>query len=465
MLITIIATVVVLGVLIFVHELGHFITAKLADIEVPRFSIGLGPKLWGFRRGETEYVISWLPLGGYVRMAGMDELERIEGGRIERRDVTGAGVPSDAGLVTEAGRKPGPRDFESKSLGARMLVISAGVIMNVLFAFVVFAAIASIWGIRQVPEARVADVAEAELPEGAEALAGIPAQARITAIGDDEIEDWEDLQRALASASPGPTAIEFERAPAITVELPEEPEARSALIGAIRPRLEPVLGSVVEGLPAARAGLQAGDRIVEADGQPVDTWLDLVTAVESHPGTPLELAVQRDGRIFDVTVTPDVREDVEPGSGVPAVQIGVSSQLPPRERPGLFGAIVHGAAETWDWISLTVGFLVDLIVGDTSPRNLGGPILIGQVSGEVARAGAEELLNFMAILSINLAVLNLLPIPVLDGGWLVFLGVEAVRGRALSLEQRMRLTQVGFVIVLAIMVWAIANDVLRLFGI
>lgn len=166
-----------------------------------------------------------------------------------------------------------------------------------------------------------------------------------------------------------------------------------------------------------------------------------------------------------MTVTPDVREDVEPGSGVPAVQIGVSSQLPPRERPGLFGAIVHGAAETWDWISLTVGFLVDLIVGDTSPRNLGGPILIGQVSGEVARAGAEELLNFMAILSINLAVLNLLPIPVLDGGWLVFLGVEAVRGRALSLEQRMRLTQVGFVIVLAIMVWAIANDVLRLFGI
>src|SRR5688500_2488111 len=145
-MITILATIVVLGVLIFVHELGHFVTAKFMDIEVPRFSIGLGPKAFGFKRGETEYVVSWLPLGGYVKMAGMEEMEAIEGGANKKPVITGAGTADDLGLEVEEKRVAGPRDFESKSLPARALVISAGVIMNLLFAFLVFAAIAMIWG-------------------------------------------------------------------------------------------------------------------------------------------------------------------------------------------------------------------------------------------------------------------------------------------------------------------------------
>src|SRR5688500_4955314 len=147
MLITILATVIVLGVLIFVHELGHFLTAKAVDIEVPRFSIGLGPKMIGFTRGETEYVISWLPLGGYVKMAGMEEMEAIEGGS-SKPVVSGAGTADDLGLEVETKRTAGPRDFQSKSIAARTLVISAGVIMNLLFAFLVFAISAMVWGVR-----------------------------------------------------------------------------------------------------------------------------------------------------------------------------------------------------------------------------------------------------------------------------------------------------------------------------
>ncbi|HSL70532.1 MAG TPA: site-2 protease family protein, partial [Longimicrobiales bacterium] len=167
MLITILATVIVLGVLIFVHELGHFLAAKAVDIEVPRFSIGLGPKLVGFRRGETEYVISWLPLGGYVKMAGMEEMEKLEGGP-SKPTVTGTLTADDLGVEAETPREAGPRDFESKSLPARALVISAGVLMNLLFAIVVFAASALVWGVQTIPPPRIGGVAEPLLPEGTE---------------------------------------------------------------------------------------------------------------------------------------------------------------------------------------------------------------------------------------------------------------------------------------------------------
>src|SRR5690606_28186843 len=202
MLITILATIVVLGVLIFVHELGHFVTAKLVDIEVPRFSIGLGPKMIGFRRGETEYVISWLPLGGYVKMAGMEEMEAIEGGPAPKENATGIAGASDMGLLQETDGKdrPGPRDFESKSLPARAMVISAGVIMNFLFAIVVFAMSALVWGIEQAPEARMPALEATELPAGTEALASVPAGVRVVSFDGKRIDDWSDLQMAVLTA-------------------------------------------------------------------------------------------------------------------------------------------------------------------------------------------------------------------------------------------------------------------------
>ena len=467
MLITILATVVVLGVLIFVHELGHFATAKLVGISVPRFSIGLGPKLIGFRRGETEYVISWIPLGGYVKMAGMEELEKLEGGPAEPR-MTGALTTDDTGLEVKPPPAPGPREFESKSLPARTLVISAGVLMNLLFAVVVFAASALIWGVRTIAESRIGSVAEELLPEGTEALSRLPVGTQITSVNGEPVQDFRDLSTALAKTRGGPVLFEFSNHDAITVTLPRADSAKSNLLNAFEPavRTDPVIGSVVANTPAQQAGLRAGDRILTANGDSVASWQQFVSDVEESPGQPLVLELLRNQERLTITVTPearDLRGVVNYG------RLGVfprdrpESKLP-REKPGVAGAVAYGFAETWGVVALTVDFLGDLFTGGASPRSVGGPIQIGQLSGQVARMGLEAFLSFMALFSVNLAVLNLLPIPVLDGGHLMFLAVEAVRGRALSLEQRMRLSQVGFVIVLAIMVWAVANDVLRLFG-
>lgn len=463
MLITILATVVVLGVLIFVHELGHFVTAKLVDIEVPRFSIGLGPKLVGFRRGETEYVISWLPLGGYVKMAGMEEMEVIEG-KDERKPAAEVAEAGVAGAAVAPAR--GPRDFESKSVGARALVISAGVIMNFLFAFVVFTLAALVWGVQTPPDALLGPVAASDLPAGAQALASVRPGTRIVAIGRDPVKDWADVARALRTLPPGPTVVRFAGAPPVTIELPADDKERDKLANAVSPAQPPVVADVLEDSPAREVGIRAGDRITSAGGEPVRFWQDFVRVVQAHPGQPLPLVVQRGDRSLVITATPRAEPDtLEDGSIRTVGRLGVMAPLPPKVRPGLGGAIVEGGRETWGYVTLVVDFLRDLVLGRQSPRNLGGPILIGQLSGRVARAGLEAFLRFMALFSVNLAVLNLLPIPVLDGGHLMFLAVEAVRGRALTLNQRARLTQVGFVLVVALMVWAVANDVLRLFGI
>lgn len=466
-MISLLSFIIVIGVLIFVHELGHFVTAKMVDIEVPRFSIGLGPKLWGFRWGETEYVISWLPLGGYVKMAGMEEMEAIEGGEAKREDTTGVAGATDVGLLQETGegRTPGPRDFESKSLPARVLVISAGVIMNILFALVVFSASAWIWGVEREPEARVPEVTAEALPPGAESLLGVPRGARVVAVDGTTVEDWGDLREQLLTASPGPITLHFEGAPPATIEVAANDTLRAGLIRVLEPELEPVIGGTIGREPAAVAGLRKGDRILSVAGQPVATWRQLVSIIQSRPGQPTELTFERDGRTLSVEVVPTAQEFVSPSGETETVGRIGAAPLIERNKIGLVESISHGTERTWNVATMIVGFLGDLITGKASPRNLGGPILIGQLSGEVARAGLEEFLNFMALFSVNLAVLNLLPIPVLDGGHLLFLAIEGVRGRALSFEQRMRFTQVGLVLVIALMVWAFASDILRLFGI
>ncbi|MEX0906969.1 MAG: RIP metalloprotease RseP, partial [Gemmatimonadota bacterium] len=419
----------------------------------------------GFTRGETEYVISLLPLGGYVKMAGMEEMEAIEGGPGTVNDTVGD-------VTTEGeveARTPSPRDFDSKSLPARAFVISAGVIMNMLFALFAFTLIAAVWGVAADPGPRVGDVVEELLTPESEALALVEPGARVTAVNGEPVSTWRDLQLALTRTGHGRTTLTFEDAPPVVFELPVADEERARVIGSLRPanNVESHLGDVLPGGPAAAAGLEAGDRVVEAGGRPIETWQQLVAAVERSPGEPLPLVVERDGTRFETTITP---RDTTFDDGVTAGRIDVhppyaseDAQLP-RERIGPLRAVAHGATQTWDITVLTVDFLAGMFTGRHSARNIGGPIMIGQMSGQVARLGAEAFLGFMAILSVNLAVLNLLPIPVLDGGHLVFLGIEGIRGRPLSFTQRMRLSQVGFVLLLLLMVWAVGNDLLRAFG-
>lgn len=448
----VVAFIIVIGVLILVHELGHLLTAKAVDIEVPRFSIGFGPRLFGFRRGETEYVVSLLPLGGYVKMAGMEELEMVEGQTDSPR---------------AEGKQPSPRHFDAKSLPARMLVISAGVIMNFLFAVLVFGIVGAVWGVPIEPPAVLGGVTEEYLNEGTESLVAVPRGTRIVSIGGEAVEDWGDVRLVVSMMRPGENVIEFENAPPVTVDVAGTDSARFQLFAALEPvvQVAPRLQQVVPDGPGARAGLQAGDVIVTAAGEPVNSWQEFVTAVEARPGQPLDLVVERDGARVDTNVVPEPSQ--LPGGhtyGRIGVQGAPSETGQPRERLGVLDAAAYGFERTWEVVVLTVDFLGGMFTGRHSARNIGGPIAIGQISGQVAEAGLESFLNFLALFSVNLAVLNLLPIPVLDGGQLMFLLYEGIRGKPPSMQARMRLTQIGFFIILLIMAWAIGNDLLRAFG-
>jgi regulator of sigma E protease len=449
---TILATLIVLAVLIFVHELGHFAAAKAVGVEVQRFSIGLGPKLFGFRRGETEYVLSIIPLGGYVKMGGMDDevMERIEGG------------------AEEAPRVPGARDFDAKPIWARTLVISAGVIMNMLFAFGVYTYVAAQWGLPQLDTTRIGRVETDLLPPGTEALAQVEPGSTVVRIGESAVDDWGDLQEGLYASAPGPLSIEL-AGPSRTVEIripTEEPERRD-LVRAVDSWIDAGVGAVNPGSPADRAGLEAGDRIVSVGEVAVGNWYDFVREVESRPGQRVEIAIEREGRGLIRALTLDAETATRADGTV--VQVGKIGIYPPvdeysyRDVP-LGQAVVAGAQETVAVTAMILGFLRDLFTGGVSPRSMGSIVTIGEASGQAAAAGVDTFLRFMALFSVNLAILNLLPIPVLDGGHLVFLAIEAIRGKAVSVEQRLRWSNVGVLVVVGIMLWALSNDILRLLG-
>lgn len=450
---TILATVIVLGVLIFVHELGHFWAAKAVGIEVQRFSIGLGPKILGFTRGETEYVLSAIPLGGYVKMGGMDDevMERMEGG------------------AEEEPRVPSARDFDAKPIWARTLVISAGVIMNMLFAFGVYTFTIAQWGLSEYSTTRVGAIEASALPPGTEDLAAVTAGSRFVQIGDQDIEHWGDVQDGLYRSEPGPTRIEFaEPRQIVEIRIPGSEDERRALTGAVSNWLEAGVGAVNPGSPADKAGLEAGDRITAIDGIAVAHWFEFVREVEARPGQDVDLSVVREGRELTRMVSLDTEEEERADGSV--AEVGRIGIFPPTgeltyTRASLGQSVVYGYRETVAVTGLIVGFLRDLVTGGVSPRSVGSIVTIGEASGQAAAAGVDTFLRFMALFSVNLAVLNLLPIPVLDGGHLLFLGIEAIRGgRGLTIEQKLKWSNVGFLMIVGIMLWALSNDFMRLLG-
>ena len=461
---TILATIVVLGVLIFVHELGHFMAAKSVGIEVQRFSIGLGPTMFGFRRGETEYVISWVPLGGYVKMGGMDdEMMGLEGapGEEEREEREVADQP----------RQPRPSDFDAKPIWARTLVISAGVIMNMLFAFVVYTGVNARWGLQELAEHRVGRVVPELLPPGAEALSELPSGARLVSIGGVQVNHGGDVRDGFLEAPAGPLAIVTD-GPRMEVEIdltPDPQERVRILQDGLLLWVDAEVGLLVPGDPAARSGMEVGDRMLVAGGVPIINWWDFVDVVEAHPDIPMEVTLEREGRSLTLSVTPEATQEEDPVTGEPVTVGKVGIMGPVGELVyrdvSLAQAVQLGYTETVGMTGLLLDFLGGLVTGRESPRQVGSILTIGSIAGQAAELGLETFLRFMALLSVNLAVLNLLPIPILDGGHLVFLGIEAVRGKALSLQQRLKWSQLGFVILMGIMIWALSNDVLRLWGI
>ncbi len=448
---SILAFVVAIGILVTVHEFGHYWVARRAGIKVLRFSVGFGKPLLRWTRGadRTEYVIAAVPLGGYVKM-----LDEREG------DVPG---------------EERHRAFNAQPLYKRTAVVLAGPLFNFLFAVLAYMAIGMIGTteLRPVlgPVTENTPAAEAGLQEGDELLA----------IDGRETPNWQRAAMALVDAG-------FNRSD-IPVEVQDEAGQRRSLVldmtlaGELgradnllaqagfqtwMPPLEPVLGRVVDSGPAARAGLQPGDRIIEAEGEPVGEWRDLVRHIEQSPGQTLTLVVERNGE--RETLRPEL--DSAEAGGRTIGQLGVAPEVPEGAYDRLYrevqygpvGALGHGLSATWDASVLTVKILGRMVIGQASLQNLSGPLTIGQFAGDTAALGVVPFLGFLAIVSISLGIINLLPIPVLDGGHLLYFAVEAVRGKPLSEYAQAIGQQVGLLLIFLLMGLAFYNDLARLFG-
>lgn len=461
MLLTIGAAIVVLGAVIFVHELGHFLVAKAAGVGVVRFSIGFGPATpLKFRWGETEYVVAWFPFGGYVMMASEEEAGMDESSGVQAIE---GGAPTHA--------FPPERMFESKPLWARILVMCAGVAMNVLFAWCIYTGLAAAAGKMVDPTRTLAAVDTLALPAAARPLAHLPYPLVVTRINDDSITSSNDIQQAVLDPTSRRLVFHFAGlARPVTVDIPGLPgDDRLKLWRAIGTGFAwpPRMGVVLPGHPAAAAGLDSGDVVRTVNGDSIRYWPELVREIEAHPGDTLALTVARGDSVFATRVVPEAQPDSDAVTGAVRTigKIGAGPGIALRRvRYGVVGALAAGVDQTIDDVRLVVVTLKALVVGQVSARELGGPILIGQLSGRMARFGLAPFLAFIALISVDLAVLNLLPIPVLDGGRLVFLLAEGVLRRPLSREVRLRLSQVGVALLAAIMLLALTNDALRLFG-
>lgn len=345
MLTTLLSFVFVLGLLIFVHELGHFITAKIVGIRVERFSLGWGPRLISKKIGETDYCISSLPLGGYVKMAGMID---------ESLDGTIRGEPWE---------------FQSKPVWQRAIVISAGSFMNLLTAVVIYSVIIYSVGIGE--------------PVGT------------------------------------------------------------------------TVGELLPGKPAESIGLQPGDVITVVNHQPVETWEQLTNIIHNRAGVEIDIEWVRDGKTFTSKVTPELQ--VERNIGL----IGIGPKIKYREA-GLFEAFAQGTKVSFTFIKHIGSAIKTLITGQESLKSLGGPIIIAAIAGESAKLGLQKLFEFIAFISINLALLNMLPIPVLDGGHLVFLAIEAVRRKPVSFKVQLVVLKIGLAFILALIIFITFNDIRNL---
>jgi regulator of sigma E protease len=439
--------VIVIGVLILVHELGHFMMARLAGVGVERFSIGFGPVLWRFRGKETEYCVSAIPMGGYVKMMGDDE-NPLEGG------ATGAYDPG--------------RSFNGKPLWIRFLIVFAGPAMNFLLAAAIFALVFMVVG-RPVLPSIVGRVVEG----GPAAQAGLRTGDRIVAVDGQPVQYWDEVLRALQRQR-GETLQLSVRSDAGERKVAVTPAASTVRdvfgedqrvwdIGA-RPFTPPIVGEVVASMPAATAGLRAGDTVTGVDGGPILSWDELAETIHGRAGRETSLEVRRGDQTLRLTVVPTAVKDRRPdGKEVEVGRIGISPALGTsyvRSNPML--AVGQGVARTVEVTWLTAVGLYKIIVGQLDRSNIGGPIQIAVAAGEQARQGLPSLAFFTAVISVNLFLLNLLPVPMLDGGHLLFFVCEAVLGRPLSVRKREVAQQVGFVLLILLMVFAVYNDLMRI---
>ncbi len=427
---TIFYFILVLGVLVFVHEFGHFIVAKKSGIRVEQFSLGFPPKAFGITVGETEYCISWLPIGGYVKVAGMSDFGSAE---VKRE----------------------PWEFQSKPRGIQMAVMVAGPIMNFLLGFMLILGLRLALGDYVLQTTRIGRI-DATSPFFE---AGLRADDRILAVDGNPVQNWNVMIEALNASGDADLALDVARGSEVLSFA--VPFISGQELG-FDPFLPSTAGSVTPGYPAARAGMEPGDRVLSIAGESVSGWDEMREKISARPGLETEIRWLRGEEEMAARIAPQPQQ----GGGRTIGVIGIGPSFEPRARVPvtIATAVERSGRDLVGYTTLIFTLIKRLVLGEISGRMIAGPVGIAQMAGSKAREGWEALLDFMAMLSINLAVLNLLPIPALDGGHLMILSVEAITRRSLSTRQKERLQQIGFVFLLGLMVYVTFGDIGRIWG-
>jgi regulator of sigma E protease len=441
------AFLVVLGILVVIHELGHFWVARLCGVKVLRFSVGFGRIVWSrrFGRDRTEWALSALPLGGYVKMA--DERE----GDVDFADL--------------------PRAFNRQGVGKRIAIVAAGPVANLVLAVLLFAStfVAGIPG----QKALLAEPATGT----AAAAAGVRDGDLVTAVDGSPVKSWQDLRwRLLRASGSADAALDVERpdgSPATRIIslaslAPADWEpAFMAKLGLASDYGPPIIDQVAADKPAARAGLVAGDRILAVDGVPAHSPADVAMMTNARPAAEVVFRIGRDGGQFDAKLTTEAVEQNGKRVGIAGVRLkvdpAVAARLSVTVRYGIVDAIGQGARKTWELSVFTLKMLGRVLTGEASMKNISGPITLADYAGQSAQAGTLVFVGYLALISISLGVLNLLPVPLLDGGHLLYYFAELAKGspvsdRAFAVGQR-----IGMAVLAMLMALALFNDLSRLF--
>jgi len=429
----IIAGAVVLGLLVLAHEWGHFVVAKLCGVRVEVFSIGFGPRLWGWKRGDTDYRVSALPLGGYVRMAGDNPVEERTGADYE---------------------------FLSRPRWQRFLIAIAGPTTNILVTFLIF------WGIYAFAGMPVdayiqRPVDVVALARAREGVSQIHPGDRVLSVNGVATPSWEKLAEQVKQAKPGDSltivVMRDRSQQSLSVTVPDGQLSLDTLIG--YPMLSPVIDDVQPGSPAQKAGLVPGDTVVSINGDAVSTWQQLVDRVRASGGQAIQFAILRDGKNLrlEITSTHTMTPD-----GDTVWVIGASRKADEVfERDGVIASAKDAGSETVLYARMIGNIFSGLFRGKVSVRDLAGPVGIARLSGDAAKSGPVALLSWMAYISLDLGLLNLLPIPILDGGHVLMLAIEGLMRRDLSITFKERFVQVGLVFLLGLFAFVMYSDILR----
>jgi regulator of sigma E protease len=417
---------VVIGILVFVHEFGHFIMAKRAGVRVEKFSLGMGPKLFGFKKGDTEYVLSWLPLGGYVKMAGENPDE----------EPTGA-----------------PDEFQSKTVWQRAKIAVTGPLTNIVLAFVIMPFVFMVGTYSEGP----AKVGYVEKSSPAE-RAGFMAGDVIEEINGRGISDWTKALTLIAVNPDTNVTVIVERQSekkTLTLRPDLATELKIGTSGLV-PDIPAEIGKLKPGFPAEQAGVMVNDKVIAVDGKIIYHWNQFSALVRDSKGNKLTLTLERNGTRLEKIVTP--KED----GGRQVIGVEPIMRLVFKKH-GFFESLRLGFDKTIESVDLTFITLKKLITFNLSIKTLGGPVMIAQMSGQAAAAGLSAFLSLLAMISISLGVLNLLPIPVLDGGMILFLVIEAIRKKPLSRKVMEVSQSIGAGLLITLIVVVSYNDIMRMF--